>query len=118
MSMSIQHPRDLTGAEIAAISFVRDYVEVLFDGPILRCISNPTVVIKGMMFRFPEPGSRDALCLLIGASVASVSLEEGKRLELTTERGDSLVVPLNDEAQRGGEAMHFLPGLDEPLQVW
>ena len=31
----------LLGREVSGVSFVRDYVEVLFDGPVLRAISNP-----------------------------------------------------------------------------
>lgn len=33
--------RHLVGLEVSAVSFVRDYVELHFDGPVLRAVSDP-----------------------------------------------------------------------------
>jgi len=49
----------LAGEELSAVSFVRDYVEFHFDGPVLRALTNPRVEIDGETISFPEPGSRD-----------------------------------------------------------
>lgn len=61
MNKRIAELADLVGEEISAVCFVRDYVEVRFDGPILRALSHPVVVAADSVARFPEPGSRDAL---------------------------------------------------------
>jgi hypothetical protein len=59
-------------------------------------------------FRFGEPGSRDALCALIGAEVASVSVREGDRIALEL-RGSTLTIPLDHANRVGPEAAHFVP---------
>ena len=118
MKKTIQTPADLIDEEISAISFVRDYVEVHFDGPILRSVSNPIVVIKAVEHRFPEPGSRDALCKVIGTTVLAVKLEDGHAFELSTSGGHKIIIPLDTKSRTNPEAMHFVPGLNQPIQVW
>jgi hypothetical protein len=39
MSENIQQIEDLVGEEISGICFVRDYVELHFDGPVLRILT-------------------------------------------------------------------------------
>jgi len=36
---------DLVGEEVGSVGFIRDYVEINFDGPILRSLSAPTVTV-------------------------------------------------------------------------
>ena len=109
---------DLVGEEISAVCFVRDYVEFHFDGSILRSLSNPSVSVDGGRHRFPEPRSRDALCRVIGSTVREVKLEEGHALTLTTTNDLEITIPLDAENLRGPEAMHFVPQLNGPIQVW
>ncbi|MHC4121823.1 MAG: hypothetical protein ACYSWO_30495 [Planctomycetota bacterium] len=110
--------RDLVGMEVSAVSFVRDYVEIHFDGPILRCLSNPILRSKDEEWVFPQAGSRDALCLLIGQSLEGMTLEDDTMLLAGFSGGQELFVPLDRKRRRGPEAMHFLPDIGEPLQVW
>ncbi len=72
---------DLVGCEVSGVSFVRDHVEMLFDGPVLRSLASPMVREGDQVARFPEPGSRDALCRLIGRTV-----------ELAEDRHDALAL--------------------------
>ena len=109
---------DLVGMEVSGISFVRDYVEIHFDGPILRCISNLTLESEEWQFTFPESGSRDSLCQLINQTIESIDLDENTMLKAKFSGGYELVVPLDQESRRGPEAMHFVPGINEPVQVW
>lgn len=87
----------LVGEELAAVHFVRDYVELSFDGPTLRIFSGPTVVLDDASASFPESGSRDLLCDLIGRTVQSAG-ERGGALVLQFDRGGELSVPLWDES--------------------
>lgn len=59
--ISVLKVEDLRGLALAGVAFVRDYVELLFDGPILRCYAPPVVVADSATVRFPGAGSRDAL---------------------------------------------------------
>ncbi len=83
---------DLLGEELSGIAFVRDYVELLFDGPILRALADPTVTTRHGVHVFPEVGSRDALCSLIGRAVARAD-ELDDRLSLTFDAGATVEIP-------------------------
>lgn len=99
----------LVSEQFNAVSFVMDYVEFHFNGPVLRALCNPVLVYQGRRARFPDAGSRDALCSLIGSDVASVDVREHDRIELRTKQGHVLTIPLDDASYRGAEAAHFIP---------
>lgn len=68
--------QDLIDFEVSAISFVRDYVEIHFDGPVVRLFDGPNIISKSDCIRFPSHGSRDSLCSLIGKRVLKIELSE------------------------------------------
>jgi hypothetical protein len=117
---SIGKIENLNGEEITGIAFICDYVEFYFGGPfpILRSISNPKVASEGVEYRFPEPGSRDALCRVIGTKVCTIKLEENKALELTMSNEYKITIPLDPASLCGGEAMHFVSVSNGPIEVW
>ena len=98
----LKEPADLVGREISAVAFARDGVEFHFDGPILRSRADPQVAIGEAVYCFPKPGSRDALCLVIGATVQSLSLDDSRHLEFTTSNGCRVRLPLG-----AGGVLHF-----------
>lgn len=94
--------KDLIGREISAVAFAREGVEFHFDGPILRSRADPQVAVGEAVYCFPKPGSRDALCLVIGATVQSLDLDESRHLEFTTSNGCRVCLPLG-----AGGVLHF-----------
>jgi hypothetical protein len=94
--------KDLIGREITAVAFARDGVEFHFDGSILRSRADPRVAIGDAVYCFPKPGSRDALCLVIGATLQSLDLDETRHLEFTTSNGCRVRLPLG-----AGGVLHF-----------
>jgi len=105
----------LVGDEVGQVSFVRDYVELNFDGPILRALANPTVIIGGRSVTFPAPGSRDELCSLIGKTVASAE-EDSDAITLTFADGATFVIPKrSDEAV--AEIAHLVPLREGRLDI-
>jgi hypothetical protein len=118
MSKIIQELHDLVGEEISAVCFVMDYVEFHFGGTVLRSLTNPTVVDDGGSHLFPELGSRDALCRLIGSTVGALGMEENRGLTLTTADEREIWIPLDAKNRIGPEAMHFVPRPNGPIQVW
>jgi hypothetical protein len=64
---------ELVGARCIIVVFVRDYVQLCFQGLRggLSLIGIISVSRDGNERTFPEPGSRDALCSLIGLTVES-----------------------------------------------
>lgn len=100
----------LAGSELSAVCFVRNYVEFHFDGPVLRFLAPPVVSSQGRTFEFPEEGSRDALCALIGQTVEQA--EDGPdRLALTFPK-DIKVEMLKSSPGTGPEVAHLVPVAD------
>ncbi|MFC9338435.1 hypothetical protein ACFT0G_19870 [Streptomyces sp. NPDC057020] len=103
--------RLLIGHEVSAVSFVRDYVELHFDGPVLRCLADPVGVYDGSEWRFPEPGSLDLMRNYIGETVDDSELDPDRIIALRFGR-HRFVVPLDDGSSRGPESAHMI-GTDE-----
>jgi len=97
----------LRRGDLDTISFVRDYVEVRIDYNVLRCFTGPIVRTRSGDFRFPGRGSRDALCGLIGSVISRTHVGD-EAIELHTESGQTLVLPL-DERSRTMPDGHLLP---------
>lgn len=98
---------DLAGSELSGVCFVRDYVELHFDGPVLRCLAPPVVVQGGGRLAFPDAGSGDALRGLIGRVVERAS-DEADRLVVQLAGHAVVEIP---KASRGAgpEIAHFVP---------
>lgn len=101
---------ELVGLEVSAVSFVRDYVELHFDGPVLRSLSDPVVMSGRGEFRFPDIGSRDALCELIGREVVA-AVDEPMRLMLRFDEQSAFVIPTSSDVA-GAEIAHLVPFID------
>lgn len=118
MTKPIVNVSDLAGEQISGVAFVCDYVEFHFDGPILRSLSPPMAIVNGRRYKFPENGSRDALCTIIGSTVRRIELEDDQALQITTSNDRQVIIGLNSESRSGPEAMHFVPEQGGPIQVW
>jgi len=113
-----QKPSDLIGEPLNGICFVMDYVELSFNGPILRALTPVELIDGGRRTVFPEPGSRDALCGLIEAVLVDLQIEDEKAMTLRFDSGTIVRIPLAYEERAGPEAAHFVPGKGQPIQVW
>ncbi len=106
----------IIGEEMSAVCFVRDYVEFHFDGPILRALSLPTAKVGGKSFLPDMSGWRDALCSLVGRRVLAASVD-GEMFLLSLEGEVVAEVSLTPTGY-AGEALHFVPTGQGPIQVW
>lgn len=88
----------LEGDEVGQIWFHHDYVELNWDGPFLRCLAGPIVVVGNTRYEFPDEESIDALCGLIGQSVVSTA-DERTRLVVEFERA-TVIVPKEVPGER------------------
>jgi len=108
----------LVGTELSAVCFVRDYIEFHFDGPILRALSNPTCSMVDVVYQYPERGSRDALCELIGLEVREVKVLQSQYIQCMLGNGYMLSIPLTQPNPFSGESAHFILGEHKPIAVW
>ncbi|MFE3688694.1 hypothetical protein ACFXPM_36465 [Streptomyces sp. NPDC059095] len=103
--------QQLVGMEVSAVSFVRDYVELHFDGRVLRSLSDPRGVYGGAAWQFPLPGSLDLMRCYIGETVDGYE-EDPKRILALHFGEHRFVIPLDDESSLGPESAHLV-GVDE-----
>lgn len=104
-----QSIQNFVGEQLSAVSFVQDYVELHFDGPLIRCLVRPVVeFVDGVKKQFGSDGYRDDLCGYIGTFLDRAELDVERELRLTFTSGNSLVVPLDDAGREGQpEALHI-----------
>ncbi len=88
----------LAAAELSAVVFVSDYIQLQFDGPVLTAFTLPTVVCRSVVRRCDDAGYRDALCTQIGKTVSSavateeaidISFADGSLIQISLDRADS-----------------------------
>jgi hypothetical protein len=94
----------IEGAELKAVEFVEDFLQLRFGEPLLRLYAWPHVLLPDFSVAFGEPEYRNALCAQIGELVSTASLEEGDAL--TIEFGNAVVfgVSLREEDLDGPES--------------
>ncbi len=109
---------EIVGESVSGVAFVHDYFELHFDGKIVRALTMPTVTLDNVRHTFPEPGSRDALCSLIGKTVEKIAVRDKESINIVFAGGGSIRIPLTIEGRIGPEAAHYVPGSDRPISVW
>ena len=83
----------IEGAELKAVEFVEDYLQLRFGAPLLRLYDWPHVLLTDFSVAFGEPEYRNALCAQIGETVSTAMLEEDDAL--TIEFGNGIVFGLS-----------------------
>lgn len=83
---------DLTGRRVSSVRFSTRAMEIDFGGVVLEVSGNPIVTAGPKRFRFPESGSRDALCALIGSRVERMRFTAGDRTEIRFDTGWELAI--------------------------
>jgi hypothetical protein len=83
----------IEGAELKAVEFVEDYLQLRFGAPLLRLYDWPHVLLPDFSVAFGEPEYRNALCAQIGETVSTAMLEEDDAL--TIEFGNGIVFGLS-----------------------
>ena len=108
----------LIGEQLSAVIFVVDYLQFDFNGSRLTVFSRPVVEIRGHRERFPEHGSRDALCSLIQQEVTGASARDGDSIEIIFRSGAHLLISVKPGTYDGPEAATFSHPNAPGLLVW
>ena len=117
----------LVGRETGAVSFVRDYVELHFDGPVLRALADPFGMFGmfGMFgcqgWRFPEGNAPTIMHRYIGLTVDECLLVPDQLLTVDSGK-HRFAIPLDDASRPGPEAAHLIgadaAGHADPRMKW
>lgn len=104
--------------ELAAVTFVRDYVQLQFDGPTITAVTLPSVCNSGKVFASGSPGWRDQLCGRIGKRVSRAIARAGVCLQIDFIDGSSIAISLRPEDTRGAESAIFDDRETKTLATW
>ncbi len=99
----------LAGRELSSVTFVRDYIQLAFDGPGMNAYTMPTVTCGAESFTLGQAGYRDSLCRQIGCRVKRAEVDE-RQVSITFESGAVVSISLCDDDYRGPEALEFSLG--------
>jgi len=105
----------LVGHELSSVTFVRDYVQLGFDGHGLNAYTIPTVTSGSESLSLGQPGYRDSLCRQIGCRVERTEVDD-EHVSIIFESGVAVQISLRDDDYRGPEALEF--SLDQKRGVW
>ncbi len=108
----------LLNAELSSVCFVRDYIELHFDGPVLRL--NGKVLINGKLLasggmRSAEADPLNELLRSIGKKVVSFIQDDSLSLKICFDSGCEVRV---DSEMPGQEFAHFISYPDKTFVVF
>lgn len=104
--------------ELASVTFVRDYIQLNFDGPAISFYTFPAICKDGIKIQQGDPGYRDELCKLTGEKVTAVKEVVDEDLTITFGDLSSVVVSLKPEDRRSAESAMFQGGDGKGWIVW
>lgn len=90
------------------MEFVRDYIQLRFDGPCLTAYTLPCVVLATRKILSGDERYRDSLCERIGVPVLNVEVAKGSDLSIFFEDGAVFKISLRDEDYAGPEAVQLV----------
>jgi hypothetical protein len=97
----------LRGRELNSVEFVRDYLQLRFDGPTIN-VMTPVVVTRSTgRSRSWDEQFRNALCEQIGKAVRSVEVVEQLRLVIAFDDRSEISISLVPEDYSGPEAVYY-----------
>ena len=108
---------ELIGKELAGIGFIRDSIEITFDGPILRYFVFPVLQINNELIDSNNINWRNSLRLLIGDIVTDAVSKNDIHVEILFKSGKKLIVDMVKNPP-WGEMLNYLPYSGGPLSVW
>jgi hypothetical protein len=96
----------IVGRALSSVTFVADYVQFAFDGPVLTAHTLPTVNLGSQHLEWGQLGYRDALCRQIGRRVGRVEVND-EHVSVAFDEGAAISISLLDKNYTGPEALQF-----------
>lgn len=99
--------QQIVGTDLSAVTFVRDYVQLDFDGPKFNVLTPITVASSNARCVSNDDQFRNLLCGQIGKAVSDVIVEVAKSLLTEFDDGSAISVSLKEKDHSGPEAINF-----------
>ncbi len=100
----------IVGSKLSAITFVLDYYQFQFDGPLFNVLTPVTFISGSNQTRSGEDQFRNRVCAQIGKIVHGITIHENKELVITFEDDSQLLFSLQEKDYPGPEAVIFNDG--------
>jgi hypothetical protein len=97
----------LNGLELSAVAFVRDYLQLQFDGPLLNVMTEADIIVHDKVLHWMSPGFRDALCEQIGLTIAEVHTVTLDQVTVKFSSNAEFCIPLIPTKASGPECIYF-----------
>ncbi len=94
----------IVGEKLSAVTFVLDYWQLQFEGPMINVMSRIEVHNDGATVRDSDFGFRDRLCGQIGKIVTNAELSADE-LTIRFEDRSTIAISIRDEDYHGPEAL-------------
>ena len=104
--MNLKSVQDLSGEYVSEVRFVMDYVQFGFGSSMLTVYSLIIISLQDVDYKFPDIGSRDAICYYIGKPIRGVELREREYLALFFTEG-FIKILLNAPSRNFGDGVEF-----------
>ncbi len=105
--------------ELAGITFIRDYIQFLFDGPLLNTYTLPFIKNQNKTFTSTDYGYYDTLCSLIGKKIIfAYEDHEDEKIAIKFENDVELFVSLKLEDRECVEAAMLRIEPEGTWEVW
>ncbi len=105
--------------ELVGIAFIRDYIQFLFDGPVLNTYTLPLIKIESKIIMSTDFGYYDTLCRLIGKKIISAYEDEKEeKITIKFESDVELFVSLKPEDRNCAEAVMLQLETEGKWNVW
>jgi len=108
---------NIVGCTLSSVTFVADYVQFAFDGPVLTAYTLPVVSFGPKHFEPMQPGYRDSLCQQIGCRVERIEVDD-QHVGVILDGAAAISISLLDEDYAGPEALQFLLNENRPERIW
>jgi len=110
----------LENRELAGITFIRGYIQFLFDGPILNTYTLPQIrVDNNRIITHNQYGYCDTLCSLIDKHILfAYEDKEENRIIIQFENNRELTISLNLEDRQCAEAAMLRGKQDGQCEIW
>lgn len=110
--------RHLENAELIGITFIKAYIQFIFEGATLNTYTLPKIQTSNKTFFYTEPGYYDTLYSLIGKRILSATEEKEKKIKMKFENGIVLSVSLKMEDRVCVEAVILQVESEGEWNVW
>lgn len=111
--------KSLEGLELAGITFIRGYIQFLFDGPFFNTYTLPQLVTKDKIMTSTDFGYCDSLCSLINKKIISAYEDENEeKIKIKFESDIEILVSLKSEDRNCAEAALLQLEIDSEWNVW